>query len=135
MTPHLSQTRMSWEQGVTARLGQIGLRNLVAEFYKHIRTDDLIGKMYPPDDWEGSEQRLGDFLCFRIAGDTHYMETRGHPRLRMRHAPFAIGEAERDRWMLLMGQSMDAQGIDGEERAALDAFFLQVADFMRNQAG
>lgn len=126
---------MSWEQAVTARLGQIGLRNLVAEFYKRIRTDDLIGTMYPPDDWEGSEQRLADFICFRIAGNPVYMETRGHPRLRMRHAPFRIGEAERDRWLLLMGESMDAQGIDGEERAALDAFFLQVADFMRNQAG
>src|SRR5690606_29895713 len=105
---------MSWEQAVTARLGQIGLRNLVAEFYSRIRTDDLIGKMYPPDDWEGSEQRLADFICFRIAGNPVYTETRGHPRLRMRHAPFAIGEAERDRWMLLMRQSMDAQGIDGE---------------------
>jgi Truncated hemoglobins len=135
MAAPLSQTRMSWEQGVTARLGQIGLRNLVADFYKRIRTDDLIGKMYPPDDWEGSEQRLADFICFRIAGNPVYMETRGHPRLRMRHAPFRIGEAERDRWILLMGESMDAQGIDGEERAALDAFFLQVADFMRNQAG
>jgi len=102
---------MSWEQAVTTRLGQIGLRNLVADFYQRIRTDDLIGKMYPPDDWEGSEQRLADFICF------------------------SIGEAERDRWLLLMGESMDAQGIDGEERAALDAFFLQVADFMRNQPG
>jgi hemoglobin len=131
----MSENHMSWEQGVTARLGQIGLRNLVAEFYKRIRTDDLIGKMYPPDDWEGGEQRLADFICFRIAGNPVYTETRGHPRLRMRHAPFQIGEAERDRWLLLMGQSMDACGIDGEERAALDAFFDQVADFMRNHPG
>lgn len=124
---------MSWEQGVTARLGQIGLRKLVSEFYKRVRTDDLIGKMYPPDDWEGSEQRMADFICFRIAGNPVYTETRGHPRLRMRHAPFRIGEAERDRWLLLMGQSMDTCAIDGEERVALDMFFHQVADFMRNQ--
>ena len=117
---------------MTARLGQIGLRNLVAEFYKRIRTDDLIGPLYPDDDWAGAERRLADFLCFRIAGDTTYTETRGHPRLRMRHMHFKVGEAERDRWLLRMGEAMDACNITGEERAALDQFFAQVADFMRN---
>jgi len=61
------------------RLGEVGLRNLTAEFYRRIRTDDLIGPMYPPDDWEGSERRLADFLCFRITGNPIYMETRGPP--------------------------------------------------------
>ncbi len=124
---------MSWEKGVTLRLGQIGIRNLVAEFYKRIRHDDLIGPLYPQDDWEGAERRLADFLCFRIAGDTAYTETRGHPRLRMRHMHFKVGEAERDRWILRMREAMDACGIDGGEREALDAFFCQVADFMRNE--
>lgn len=123
---------MSWEKQVTARLGEVGLRNLVREFYRRIREDDLIGPMYPPDDWEGSERRLADFICFRIAGNPIYMETRGHPRLRMRHVPFKIDEAARDRWLLLMGGAMDACSITGEEREALDAFFFQVADFMRN---
>lgn len=124
---------MSWEKEVVARLGQVGLRELVAEFYRRIRTDDLIGPMYPQDDWAGSERRLADFLCFRIAGDTAYTETRGHPRLRMRHMPFRIDEAARDRWLLRMGEAMDARGIEGFTRESLDAFFLQVADFMRNQ--
>jgi hemoglobin len=126
---------MSWEKGVTARLGQVGIRSLVTAFYQRIRTDDLIGPLYPADDWAGAEQRLADFLCFRIAGNPIYTETRGHPRLRMRHVHFKIGEAERDRWLLRMGEAMDDCQIDGEERAALDAFFEQVADFMRNAHG
>lgn len=126
---------MSWEKGVTARVGQVGIRHLVAEFYRRIRTDDLIGPLYPADDWAGAEQRLADFLCFRIAGNPIYTETRGHPRLRMRHVHFKIGEAERDRWLLRMGEAMDACKIEGEDRVALDAFFDQVADFMRNVHG
>src|SRR5690606_3971885 len=60
----LPQSAMSWEQEVTLQLGQAGIRELAAEFYRRIRTDDLIGPMYPQDDWEGSERRLADFLCF-----------------------------------------------------------------------
>ena len=131
----LSQDDMSWENEVTDRLGQVGIRSLVGEFYQRIRTDDLIGPMYPADDLAASEQRLADFFCFRLAGNPIYTETRGHPRLRMRHVHFKIGEAERDRWLLLMGQAMDARGIDGETRASLDTFFDQVADFMRNTEG
>lgn len=123
---------MSWEKQVIECLGEDGLRNLVTEFYRRIREDDLIGPMYPADDWEGSEKRLADFLCFRIAGNPIYTETRGHPRLRMRHMGFKIDEQARDRWLLRMDEAMDACAISGEEREALEAFFFQVADFMRN---
>lgn len=123
---------MSWEQQVTLRYGQVGLRNLAAAFYRRIRTDDLIGPMYPQDDWKGSEQRLADFLCFRISGNPTYTENRGHPRLRMRHMPFKIDEAARDRWLLHMGAAMDECGMEGGERQFLDDFFFQIADFMRN---
>jgi len=118
---------------LTERIGVVGIRDLVAAFYRHIRTDDLLGPMYPQDDWEGAETRLADFLCFRITGEQTYLETRGHPRLKMRHFPFQIGIAERDRWLDLMGKAMTECGIDGESRAALEAFFGPVADFMRNQ--
>ncbi len=124
---------MSWEKEVTMQLGQVGIRELTAEFYRRIRTDDLIGPMYPQDDWEGSERRLADFLCFRIAGNPVYTETRGHPRLRMRHVHFKIDEAARDRWVQRMGEAMDARGINGFVRESLDDFFFQIADFMRNQ--
>ena len=88
--------------------GEEGIRRMVAAFYQRVREDGLIGPMYPPDDWEGAEERLVDFLLFRLGASTRYMETRGHPRLRMRHIPFRIGEAERDRWLELMAGAMDA---------------------------
>src|SRR5690606_32376779 len=87
-------------------VGEARLRALVAAFYRRVRTDDLIGPMYPPDDWAGAEKRLADFLIYRFGGPPTYLEERGHPRLRGRHLPFAIGEAERDRWLQLMESAM-----------------------------
>lgn len=121
------------EATVMAACGEDGIRRMVAAFYVKVRTDDLIGPMYPADDWEGAEDRLAEFLLFRLGASTRYLETRGHPRLRMRHIPFRIGEAERDRWLELMGAAMDECGTPAEARAFLDPFFAQVADFMRNQ--
>lgn len=121
------------EKIVMDALGEDGFVRLVAAFYRRVRTDDLIGPMYPPDDWEGSEDRLAAFLLFRFAGDQRYLRERGHPRLKMRHFPFSIGEAERDRWLLLMNGAMDETGVEGEARSHLEAFFAQVADFMRNR--
>jgi hemoglobin len=84
--------------------------------------------MYPEQDWEGSEQRLREFLLFRLGGDQRYLENRGHPRLRMRHVPFSIGVAERDRWLKLMREAMEEAGLPAEAQLELDAFFSQVAD-------
>ena len=109
------------------------LRALTAAFYRRVLTDDLIGPMYPPDDFVAAEERLGDFLCFRLLGESKYMEQRGHPRLRMRHAPFSIGLAERDRWLALMGAAIDECAVPEPAASALRAFFAQVADFMRNR--
>lgn len=114
--------------------GENGIRQMVAAFYRHVRTDDVIGPMYPPDDWEGAEERLAEFLLFRLGASTHYLETRGHPKLRMRHITFKIGIAERDRWLELMATAMDETAIPPGAREFLDPFFAQVADFMRNQA-
>ena len=105
---------------------------MVAAFYRRVRNDDLIGPMYPDQDWEGAEQRLRDFLIFRFGGSDRYIQQRGHPRLRMRHAPFKIGIAERDRWLELMNQAMDESNVSKESRLNLKVFFEQVADFMRN---
>lgn len=113
--------------------GENGIRRMVAAFYQRVRTDDRIGPMYPKDDWEGSEERLADFLLFRLGGSTRYLETRGHPKLRMRHITFKIGIAERDRWLELMSAAMDDATIPAAAREFLDPFFSQVADFMRNQ--
>ncbi len=123
------------EAVVMEALGEDGFARLVAAFYRRVREDDLIGPMYPPEDWEGAERRLADFLIFRFGGSERYLQERGHPRLRMRHVPFSIGEAERDRWLKLMGAAMDEMGLAGEARVNLGAFFDQVADFMRNREG
>lgn len=114
-------------------VGATGIDAMVAGFYRRVRHDDLIGPMYPDHDWEGSEKRLRLFLRFRLLGEAEYTLRRGHPRLRGRHMPFAIGQAERDRWLRLMGEAMDEVGVSGPVRADLDAFFAQVADFMRNR--
>lgn len=122
------------EADVMAACGEDGIRRMVAAFYQRVRTDDLIGPMYPDGDWEGAEERLADFLLFRLGGSTRYIETRGHPKLRMRHITFRIGMAERDRWLELMTAAMEETAVPASARAFLDPFFAQVADFMRNQA-
>jgi hemoglobin len=106
---------------------------LVAAFYRRVREDDVIGPLYPPTDWAGAEKRLVDFLIFRFGGPPTYIEERGHPRLRMRHLPFSIGVAERDRWLDLMGAAMQETGIQPPQAEVLAGFFAQVADFMRNR--
>ena len=120
---------------VMEAMGEDGFARLVSAFYRRVREDDLIGPMYPPEDWEGSEKRLADFLIFRFGGSDRYIQERGHPRLRRRHIPFSIGEAERDRWLAMMNEAMNEVGVSGEARENLSAFFDQVADFMRNREG
>ena len=115
-------------------LGEPTLRALVAAFYRRVRKDEIIGPLYPQDDWAGAEKRLADFLIFRFGGPQTYIEERGHPRLRMRHLPFSIGVAERDRWLELMGAAMQETGVTQAHAETLGAFFAQVADFMRNRA-
>ena len=115
------------------QVGEERLRAMVAAFYRRVRVDELIGPMYPAEDWEGAEKRLVDFVIYRFGGPQTYLEQRGHPRLRMRHLPFSIGEKERDRWLMLMGEAMRETGITEEEAQVMIPFFAQVADMMRNR--
>ncbi len=121
------------EEIVAREVGADGLAVMTAAFYRRVRTDDLLGPMYPEQDFEGAETRLREFLQFRFLGNQAYMENRGHPRLRMRHAPFAIGEPESARWVTLMEAAMDECGISGEARAVISPFFAQVAEFLKNR--
>lgn len=121
------------EELIYATLGEEGFTRLTAAFYCRMKKDELVGPMYPADDWEGAEERLRDFLLFRFGADQRYLVKRGHPRLRGRHMPFRIGVAERDRWLKLMGGAADEVIADDGIREAVMAFFGQVADFMRNQ--
>jgi len=114
-------------------VGEDGFTRLVTVFYGKVRTDDILGPLYPQDDWEGAEQRLRDFLIYRFGGSHKYIEERGHPRLRMRHLPFKIGVKERDRWVKLMGEALSEAAITGDVAREMGKFFSQTADFMRNQ--
>ena len=114
-------------------LGESGFTKMVAAFYKRIQTDDLIKPMYPEEDMAGSEERLRDFLLFRFAGDPRYQAKRGHPRLRKRHAPFPIGEAEVERWLKLMDEAMVETKVPATIRTELHTFFTTVAHNMKNQ--
>lgn len=115
-------------------LGEQGFTRMVAAFYRRIRTDDLIGPMYPPDELEAAEERLRLFLLFRFGNDPRYQAKRGHPRLRMRHAPFPIGDAEAERWLELMDAAMDETKVPRSIKLELNAFFTMVAHNMKNKA-
>lgn len=124
---------MSLEHDLYARIGEAGFERLVRGFYAQVRGDDLLAPLYPEHDWEGAEQRLRDFLVGRLGGPQRYVEARGHPRLRMRHAPFAIDRRARDRWVELMDASLDEAELGEEETAFLRTFFDQVATFLLNR--
>ncbi|MBK1791124.1 globin [Persicirhabdus sediminis] len=113
-------------------LGEEKLRELVSAFYSRIKTDQIIGKMYPDDDWEGSEERLLGFLIMRFGGPKDYLEQRGAPRLRMRHAPFKIGQLEANHWVKIMDEAMEEVELREFHKLALREFFTQVANFMKN---
>jgi hemoglobin len=119
---------------IYARLGEERFTKLIAAFYGRVRRDDVIGPLYPPDDWENAEQRLRDFLIYRFGGPDKYIQERGHPRLRGRHMPFSIGVKERDRWIELMDAAMKETDIPEDIAQTLGDFFSQTADFMRNKA-
>jgi len=121
------------DQDVYAVIGEEGFQRLIAAFYRQVPGDDILGPMYPAGDLPGAEQRLRDFLIFRFGGPQHYLEQRGHPRLRMRHAPFPVNEAARDRWMQMMNQALDETKLPPEVETILREYFESTATFMINR--
>ena len=113
-------------------LGEEGLTKLVAAFYRRVPGDDILGPLYPEQDFAGAEKRLRDFLIFRFGGPDTYIRERGHPRLRMRHASFAVTRAGRDRWVSLMEAAMEEVQTPLEARPVLRKFFNDAAMFMIN---
>jgi len=114
-------------------VGEEGFHRLVAAFYRQVPDDDILGPMYPPDDMDGAEERLRDFLVGRFGGPQRYIEKRGHPRLRMRHFPFAIDIAARDRWVELMERALEEAEFPPEADEILREFFAAVATMMINR--
>lgn len=114
-------------------LGETQLEQLVAAFYRGVRTDEILSPMYPADDLDGAEYRLKEFLVYRLGGPQRYLTERGHPALRMRHAPFAINQSARDRWIELMTAAMQEVELPDEIRQTLEPFFDQMATFLINR--
>jgi hemoglobin len=106
---------------------------LVGRFYAGVRTDPVLAPLYPQDDWEGAELRLRTFLEQYWGGPTTYSQHRGHPRLRMRHAPFAIGLVERDAWLRHMREAVDSLELTPEQDATLWGYLDMAARSMQNR--
>lgn len=124
---------MQEETTVFDVLGEEGITRMVAAFYRQVPEDDVLGPMYPADDLDGAEQRLRDFLIYRLGGPPRYIEERGHPRLRMRHMPFAINQQARDRWVEFMVNAMNEIEIPEPVRQPLQQFFEEMASFLINR--
>jgi hemoglobin len=122
------------ENEVYSLIGEDGFHRLVAAFYRQVPADPVLGPMYPPDDLAGAEQRLRDFLVFRFGGPQRYIEQRGHPRLRIRHAPFAVNLAAREHWLALMDKALDEAKLPADAHRILHSFFESTATFLLNRA-
>jgi hemoglobin len=106
---------------------------LVHRFYQGVRQDPVLARLYPQDDWDGAEWRLRSFLEQYWGGPTTYSEQRGHPRLRMRHAPFAIGVVERDAWLAHMREAVESLELTPEQDATLWGYLEMAARSMQNR--
>lgn len=113
-------------------IGESGISQLVREFYAQVPADEILGPMYPKDDLAAAEVRLRDFLIYRFGGPDRYLATRGNPRLRMRHAPFVVNQAARDRWLKLMRNALQTQNFTAEVACGIDSFFSDTASFLIN---
>jgi hemoglobin len=106
---------------------------LVGRFYAGVASDPILRAIYPEPDLAGAERRLGLFLIQYWGGPRTYDDERGHPRLRMRHFPFAIGPAERDRWLVHMRAAIAASAAPDDVAAELERYFTMAAEAMRNR--
>jgi len=107
---------------------------LAGRFYAGVAADPVLRPIYPEPDLAGAQHRLTLFLIQYWGGPTTYDQERGHPRLRMRHGPFTIGPAERDRWLVHMRAALAELAPPAEIAAELERYFEMAADAMRNQA-
>ena len=117
--------------------GEAGVRSLVDRFYDLMQLEPDLAELRAlhPADTSGSRDKLFWFLCGWLGGPDHYQERFGHPRLRARHLPYAIGTRERDQWLICMGRAMQDEGLpEPLQQRLLEAFF-NTADWMRNQPG
>ena len=115
---------------------EAGVRALVDRFYDLMDLEPALAgiRALHPTPLDGSRDKLYWYLCGWLGGPQHYVERFGHPRLRARHLPYAIGLAERDQWLACMRQAMRDVGLDDALAKRLDEAFFNTADWMRNCA-
>jgi hemoglobin len=108
---------------------------IVSTFYQLVREDEILRPLYPDDDLDGAEERLRMFLEQYWGGPRTYSDLRGHPRLRMRHAPFKVGPLERDAWLRCMHTAVaeiDSRTLDDAHRQVLLNYLEMAAQSMVN---
>ncbi len=106
---------------------------IVRRFYAGVREDPVLAPMYPQDDWDGSEWRLRAFLEQYWGGPTSYSEQRGHPRLRMRHMPFAVTPEAKEHWLMHMHAALDEAELPPMHDAAFRDYIERAALAMVNR--
>jgi hemoglobin len=112
--------------------GEETFRRLVRRFYEGVAQDPLLRPLYPEEDLTGAEDRLRGFLIQYWGGPNTYSQERGHPRLRMRHVPFVIGEAERDAWLRHMRDGVDSLGLPEDQEKRLWDYLVYAAHSLVN---
>jgi hemoglobin len=113
--------------------GTLFFEALVGRFYAAVATDPVLRPIYPEADLSPAARRLTLFLIQYWGGPTTYDDERGHPRLRLRHVPFAIGPAARDRWLALMRTALADLAPSADVADQLDRYFAVAAEAMRNR--
>lgn len=112
--------------------GEPTFRRLVDRFYEGVAEDPLLRPMYPEEELGPAADRLTLFLMQYWGGPSTYSESRGHPRLRMRHAGFRVDAEARDAWLKHMRDAVDSLGLPEEQRAPLWEYMERAAYFMVN---
>lgn len=114
--------------------GEAFFTDLVADFYRDVAQDPVLRPMYPEADLGPAQRRLRLFLMQYWGGPTTYGQERGHPRLRMRHAPFPIDEQARDHWLQHMRAALDARGLPQDLDRQMWSYLASAAQAMMNVA-
>ena len=118
---------------VYSRVGGLAVfRRLAAAFYAGVAADPVLRPLYP-ESLADPEEHLALFMAQYFGGPPLYSQLRGHPRLRMRHLPFAIGQAERDAWVRHMLGALEATQIAEPEASEMRAYFEDAATFLMNR--
>jgi hemoglobin len=112
--------------------GEETFRRIVARFYAEVAADEILRPMYPEQDLGPAEERLRLFLIQYWGGPHTYSDNRGHPRLRMRHAPFQVGPLQKDAWLRCMRIAVDEAGLSEEHRAQLWNYLEMAANSLVN---